>query len=183
MWFLTAVLEKPASLMTLLTLGSSRIDMMRCSSSTLMVRRGCCCCCSMHPLLWWAWALFNAAMRALEREGWVWIKGEGVVWSLLRATLKHNSRALHWRGWWEVWWGWDLRQALLKELPLRLSKVAATCRGVSCAWPLLRANPRECFNTEAASAVRVCCNVQTPERITWPKHHPPHHPFLLLIEP
>ena len=69
-----------------------------------------------------------------------------------------TSKALHWRGWWEVWWGWDLRQALLKELPLRLSKVAATCRGVTCAWPLLRSNPRDCFNTKATSAVRVCCN-------------------------
>ena len=116
-------------------------------------------------------------MRALEREGWVWIKGEGVVWSLLRATLKHNSRALHWRGWWEVWWGWDLRQALLKELPLRLSKVATTCRGVSCVWPLLWANPKDCFNTEAAPTVRVCCNAQTPERITWPNTTPLITPF------
>ncbi|WVZ11350.1 hypothetical protein V8G54_015880 [Vigna mungo] len=41
---LTAGLEKLASRMTLLTLGSSRIDMINCSSSTLTARRGCCCC-------------------------------------------------------------------------------------------------------------------------------------------
>lgn len=170
MWFLMVVLEKPASLITLLTLGSSRIDIMSCSNSTLIVKRGCCCCCSTQPLLWWACALLRAAISALEREGWPWSRGPGVVGSLLRATLKQSSRALHWSecdAWWCGWWGWwDLRQALLKRLVLELNKVAATWRGVTCAWPLLLAKPRECFNTEAASVVRVCWTAQAPERIT-----------------
>lgn len=63
-----------ASRITLLTLGSSKMEMMSCSSSTLMAKRGCrcwSCYCwsSMQPLLWWAWARLRAAMRALEREG------------------------------------------------------------------------------------------------------------------
>lgn len=106
-----------------------------------------------------------------------------MVGSLFKATLKQSSRALHWRGW-EDGCGWDLRQALLRRLALELSSVAATCRGVTCAWPLLLARLRESFRTEAASDVRVCCTVQAPARITWPKHHPSHPlvelPLILL---
>jgi hypothetical protein len=47
---LTAGLEKLASLITLLTLGSSRIETMSCSNSTFTANKGCCCC-SGHPLL------------------------------------------------------------------------------------------------------------------------------------
>lgn len=152
------------------------MDTISCSSSTLIVKRGCCCCCSMQPLLWCACALLRAAIKALDKDGWPWSKGPGVVGSLFSATLKQSSRALHWRGC-EVWWGCDLRQALLKRLVLELSKVAATCKGVTWAWPLLLAKLRECFNTEAASVVRVCWTVQAPERITWLKPTPHATPF------
>lgn len=65
--FFTWVLEKPASHITLLTLGPSRINMISCSISTFTAKRGTCCC-SGHPLSWCACARFSAATRNLSKK-------------------------------------------------------------------------------------------------------------------
>uniref|UniRef100_A0A0A9GQR1 Uncharacterized protein n=1 Tax=Arundo donax TaxID=35708 RepID=A0A0A9GQR1_ARUDO len=67
---LTCVLEKPASRMTRLTLGSSRMEMTSCSSSIFTgSTAGCCCCVSTDPRRWCACARLKAATSALERDG------------------------------------------------------------------------------------------------------------------
>ena len=120
---LTAGLEKLASRMTLLTLGSSSMEMMSCWSSTLTARRGCCCC-SGQPRRWWAWARFRAAMRALEMGGSRPGEMFWAVGSRSSATLKQSSRALHWSGWEEL--GWDRIQACRRKPEGEPRRVAAT---------------------------------------------------------
>ena len=61
------------------TLGSSRIDLIRCSNSTLTVSNSCCCC-SGQLRRWWVCASFKAATKALEIGGsmpefWFWAVG------------------------------------------------------------------------------------------------------------
>uniref|UniRef100_A0A0A9CK88 Uncharacterized protein n=2 Tax=Arundo donax TaxID=35708 RepID=A0A0A9CK88_ARUDO len=64
----TWVLENPASRMTRLTLGSSRMETTSCSSSILTASTGCCWL-STEPRRWCACARLNAATSALERDG------------------------------------------------------------------------------------------------------------------
>ncbi|BAS89159.1 Os04g0416450 [Oryza sativa Japonica Group] len=65
---LTWVLEKPASRMTRLTLGSSRMETTSCSSSIFTASTGCCWV-STDPRRWCACARLNAATSALESDG------------------------------------------------------------------------------------------------------------------
>lgn len=156
---LTAGLEKLASRMTRLTLGSSSMDMISCSSSTLTAKSGCCCC-SGQPRRWWACARFNAAMSAFETGGSVTAGDDVPDGSRSNATLKQSSSARHWRGCEEL--GWDRMQACRRKPVGAARSVAATWRGVVWLWFRRPASAIEWFKTLAASGVRVWRIVLNP---------------------
>lgn len=159
---LTAGLEKLASRMTRLTLGSSSIDIISCSSSTFTAKSGCCCC-SGQPRRWWACARFNAAMSALETGGSVTAGDDVAEGNRSNATLKQSSSARHWRGWEEF--GWDRMQACRRNPVGAERSVAATWSGVVWLWFRRPASAIEWFKTVAASGVRVCRIVFNPALI------------------
>lgn len=152
---LTAEELNEASRMTLETEGSSKMERTSCSSSTFTANKGGCGVSGQPepPLLWWACARLSAAIKALETGGQE-LGGLLEEGSRSRATEKHNSRALHWRGCGEF----ELEEAHARRKMLEGEerRDAATWRGVVCPWRRLAASSMERERTEAASGVNVC---------------------------